>query len=85
VIGEALAATGILVRAEPHVAYIADLFTFPMYRGQGTATGLIQHMLADAIVSGATQGVLLATERARRLYMKLRYTDVLVAQMFVPV
>jgi predicted GNAT family acetyltransferase len=81
----ALAATGILVHAEPQVAYIADLFTFPAYRGQGIATELMQRMLVDAAAAGARQSLLLATERARRLYAKLGYSDLLFAQVFVPV
>jgi GNAT superfamily N-acetyltransferase len=84
VLDEVLAATGILVHADPQVAFVADLFTFPAYRGQGIATGLVQRMLADAIATGATQSLLLATGQARRLYAKLGYVEVLVAQVFVP-
>jgi len=73
------------VRAEPHVAYVVDLFTFPAHRGQGIAIRLMQRMLADAIVAGATQSLLLATEQPRRLYTKLGSRKVLFAQVFVPV
>jgi GNAT superfamily N-acetyltransferase len=83
-IGETLAATGVLACANQQVAYVADMFTFPAYRDQGCATALIEQMLADAMAAGATQSLLLATEQARRLYAKLGYTNVLVAQVFVP-
>src|SRR4029450_10807864 len=79
----ALATTGCLVHADLQLAYIADIFTFPAYRGRGMATGLIRRMLAAAAPAGATQSLLLATAETRRLYAKLGYSDLLCAQVYV--
>jgi GNAT superfamily N-acetyltransferase len=77
-------ASGILVLADRTVAYIADMFTRPRYRGRGIATALLLRMLADAAAVGAQHSILLASAAARPIYCRLGYEDVAVAQVFVP-
>jgi GNAT superfamily N-acetyltransferase len=77
-------ASGILVLADRTVAYIADMFTRPQYRGCGIASALLQRMLADAAAAGAQRSILLATAAARSIYRRLGYEDLALAQVFVP-
>jgi len=58
------------------VAYLANMYTYHEYRGQGIGTKIIKMAMEEAKSRGCGKIILYATKKAKKLYKKLGfYTD----------
>ncbi|MDR3608910.1 MAG: GNAT family N-acetyltransferase [Oligoflexia bacterium] len=64
--GQAIA-SGAIVMSELKIAYIADMFVVPGFRGQGYGRAILSALLAEAGDSGAEQAILLPSPQARKM------------------
>ena len=58
------------------VAYIMNMYTFPLYRNRGIATTLFRKIIEEAKLLGYRKITLKATDMGRTLYEKYGFKDV---------
>ncbi|MEO8610923.1 MAG: GNAT family N-acetyltransferase [Chloroflexota bacterium] len=71
--GDDLACEGRCAMTDKNVALIDSVYTAQAYRRRGLGSTLMQAVLADAAVRGATYSVLAASEDGHKLYLTLGY------------
>jgi GNAT superfamily N-acetyltransferase len=57
-------------------SYLGEVMTFPPYRRQGHAATIVRRVLDDSVTAGAKDCMLVSTEMAHDLYLKMGFRDV---------